>query len=85
MTYAPTTLTMQDAEASLPSGLDAIARGVTEIDLSRLERFDSAAMAALLAWHRAAQAAGVSLRISGAPAGVQSLARLYGVAGLLDG
>jgi phospholipid transport system transporter-binding protein len=84
MTYFPTSLTMQDADASLQPGLDAISRGPAEIDLSRLERFDSAVMAALLVWRRAAQAAGVSLKISGAPSGVQSLARLYGVADLLE-
>lgn len=84
MAYFPTSLTMQDAEASLPAGLDAIAGGSAEIDLSRLERFDSAAMAALLAWRRAAASAGVSLRITGAPAGVQSLANLYGVPELLQ-
>lgn len=83
MAYSPSSLTMQDAAISLQSGLDAIAAGSTEIDLSRLARFDSAAMAAMLAWQRAAQSAGVSLRISGAPSGVQSLARLYGVADLL--
>jgi phospholipid transport system transporter-binding protein len=83
MTYFPSSLTMQDAASSLRSGLDAIASGSTEIDLSRLARFDSAAVAALLAWRRAAQSAGVSLQISGAPPGMQSLARLYGVAELL--
>ncbi len=84
MVYFPVSLTMQDAQTSLPAGLEAIADGSAEIDLSRLERFDSAAMAALLAWRRAAEAAGISLRITGAPSGVQSLANLYGVAELLQ-
>ena len=83
MAYLPTSLTMQDAHTSLPAGLDAIAGGDAEIDLSRLERFDSAAMAALLAWRRAAESAGISLRITGAPVGVQSLANLYGIPELL--
>jgi phospholipid transport system transporter-binding protein len=85
MAYVPTSLTMQDADASLPVGLAAITGGAAEIDLSRLERFDSAAMAALLAWRRAAQSAGICLRITGAPPGVQSLANLYGVSELLQG
>ena len=85
MAYCPTSLTMQDAASSLQSGLDAIRGGSAEIDLSRLERFDSAAMAALLVWQRAAQSAGISLRIAGVPAGLQSLANLYGVAELLKG
>ena len=74
---------MQDAASSLQPGLDAIRRGSADIDLSRMERFDSAAVAALLVWRRAARSAGLSLRIAGVPAGLQSLADLYGVADLL--
>ncbi|MEO0314166.1 MAG: hypothetical protein RI928_622 [Pseudomonadota bacterium] len=85
MAYFPISLTMQDAGSGLQPGLDAIRGGTTDIDLSRLERFDSAAVAALLAWRRAAQSAGLSLRIAGAPAGLRSLANLYGVAELLEG
>ena len=84
MTYFPTSLTMQDAALGLQPGLEAIRSGSADIDLSRLERFDSAAVAALLAWRRAAQSAGLSLRIAGAPAGLRSLANLYGVAELLE-
>jgi len=83
MAYFPSSLTMQDAASGLQPGLDAIRSGSAEIDLSRLERFDSAAVAALLEWQRAAQSAGLSLRIAGVPAGLQSLANLYGVAELL--
>lgn len=85
MTYFPTSLTMQDAASSLQPGLDAVRGGSAEIDLSRLERFDSAAVAALLVWYRAAQSTGVSLRIGSVPAGLLSLADLYGVADLLTG
>ena len=83
MAYFPSSLTMQDAASGLQPGLDAIRSGSAEINLSRLERFDSAAVAALLEWQRAAQSAGLSLRIAGVPAGLQSLANLYGVAELL--
>jgi phospholipid transport system transporter-binding protein len=83
MAYFPSSLTMQDAASGLQPGLDAIRSGSADIDLSRLEHFDSAAMAALLVWRRAAQSAGLSLRIAGVPAGLQSLADLYGVAELL--
>ena len=85
MAYVPSSLTMQDAGNGLQPGLDAIRSGTTDIDLSHLERFDSAAVAALLAWRRAAQSAGLSLHIRGAPAGLRSLANLYGVAELLEG
>jgi phospholipid transport system transporter-binding protein len=83
MAYFPTSLTMQDAASSLQPGLDAIRGGSADIDLSRMDRFDSAAVAALLVWRRAAQSAGLSLRIASVPAGLQSLADLYGVAELL--
>jgi phospholipid transport system transporter-binding protein len=83
MAYFPSSLTMQDAASSLQPGLDAIRGGSADIDLSRMERFDSAAVAALLVWRRAAQSAGLSLRIASVPAGLQSLADLYGVAELL--
>lgn len=83
MAYFPTSLTMQDAASSLQPGLDAIRSGSADIDLSCMERFDSAAVAALLVWRRAAQSAGLSLRIASVPAGLQSLADLYGVAELL--
>jgi phospholipid transport system transporter-binding protein len=82
--YFPSSLTMQDAGSGLQPGLDAIRSGTADIDLSRLERFDSAAVAALLVWQRAAQSAGLSLRIGGVPAGLRSLANLYGVAELLE-
>ena len=84
MAYFPVSLTMQDAQTRLPSGLAEIAGGAAEIDLSRLEHFDSAAMAVLLAWRRAAELAGVSLRITGAPPGVLSLANLYGIGELVQ-
>ena len=48
MAYFPTSLTMQDAASNLQPGLDAIRSGSADIDLSRMERFDSAAVAALL-------------------------------------
>jgi phospholipid transport system transporter-binding protein len=83
MAYFPTSLTMQDAASNLQPGLDAIRGGSADIDLSRMERFDSAAVAALLVWRRAAQSAGLSLSVAGVPAGLQSLADLYGVAELL--
>ena len=83
MAYFPSSLTMQDAASSLQPGLDAIRGGSADIDLSRMERFDSAAVAALLVWRRAAQSVGLSMRIASVPPGLQSLADLYGVAELL--
>ena len=84
MAYFPTSLMMQDAASNLQPGLDAIRSGSADIDLSRMERFDSAAVPALLVWRRAAESSGVSLHIRGVPAGLQSLAALYGVAEILE-
>ncbi len=83
MNFAPTVLTQAEAGDVVRAGMQALASGVTEIDLSGLQRFDSTAVAALLAWRRAAAARGVSLQIAGIPAGLDSLAQLYGVSHLL--
>ena len=83
MSFAPTSITMADAGPALSEGLEAIARGTTDIDLSQLASFDSSAVSAVLAWQRAAAERGSALRITGLPAGLHSLARLYGVDTLL--
>lgn len=80
---APTALTMHNAGAVLEQGLAAIAGGQTEIDLAALAELDSAAVATLLAWRRAAQAKGAVLNFVNLPASLQSLVQLYGVDDLL--
>jgi phospholipid transport system transporter-binding protein len=82
MPFAPTTLTMNEAETVLAQGLQAIAAGDTQIDLGALH-FDSAAVATLLAWQRAASKLGKTLHVSQLPPGLDSLAKLYGVDQLL--
>lgn len=82
--FRPTlTLTINTAKTALEAGLRAIESGQTEIDLAQLTVVDSAAVATLLAWQRAARALGHSLVFSNPPANLQSLVRLYGVADLL--
>jgi phospholipid transport system transporter-binding protein len=83
MAFAPTTLTLSEAADVVRDGLQALAAGETGIDLGSLKRFDSTAVAALLEWQRAAEAGGATLHVSNVPAGLDSLARLYGVAHLL--
>ncbi len=83
MAFAPTSLTKTEAPEVLQAGLSAIAQGATEIDLQHLKHFDSSAVAALLAWRRAAEAAAIQLRLLSLPAGLNSLAGLYGVNELL--
>lgn len=83
MAFSPTALTLAEAGEVVRAGLQALASGTTDIDLGALQRFDSTAVAALLEWRRAAAARGAVLRIGNLPEGIESLARLYGVAHLL--
>jgi phospholipid transport system transporter-binding protein len=78
------TLTFDTATAVLKAGLARIAAGATQVDCAPLERFDSSALAVLLAWRRAARKQQAELRISNLPAGLVSLAEAYGVASLLE-
>jgi phospholipid transport system transporter-binding protein len=82
--FRPTlTLTVNNAKSALEAGLRAIESGQTEIDLAQLTAVDSAAVATLLAWQRAALERGSALRFTNLPANLQSLIELYGVADLL--
>lgn len=76
-------LTVRSANAVLAAGLQAISAGQTVFDLSGLAELDSAAVATLLSWQRAALARGKGLTFTGLPANLRSLMRLYGVAELL--
>ncbi|MDQ5878802.1 MAG: phospholipid transport system transporter-binding protein [Pseudomonadota bacterium] len=63
----------------LKAGRAALTDEISEIDLSSIEDADSAALAVLFAWLREAKARNISLRIVNPPAGLLSLAALYGV------
>ncbi|MES2934881.1 MAG: STAS domain-containing protein [Pseudomonadota bacterium] len=76
-------LNVETASRALSDGMKAIAGGQVEIDLAPVTVVDSAAVAVLLAWQRAATARGARLLIKNVPANLQSLAKLYGVADLL--
>jgi phospholipid transport system transporter-binding protein len=74
---------MANAAQVVETGRAAIERGDAEFDLSGVSRCDSSAVAVLLEWRRAAGARGLALRVSGSPAGLVSLATVYGVESLL--
>lgn len=83
--FSPTlTLTVVNANIALADGLRAIESGQTEIDFGGVSAVDSAAVATLLAWRRAAQQRGGKLRFINLPDNLQSLVTLYGVADLLQ-
>jgi phospholipid transport system transporter-binding protein len=73
------TLTVQNATAALAQGIAAIKAGQTVFDLGTVKAADSSAVAVLLAWKRAARKSGAALSYINVPAGLQSLAALYGV------
>lgn len=73
------TLTHASASAALAAGCARIAAGAAAVDCAALTQFDSSALAVLLAWRREAQARGRALDILNVPAGLASLAQVYGV------
>jgi phospholipid transport system transporter-binding protein len=82
--YRPAlTLTVDNAQTVLHDGLRAIADGQTQFDLAEVTAVDSAAVATLIAWQRAAARRGASLVFNHVPDSLQSLIALYGVNELL--
>lgn len=69
----------------LPAQVEALRQksvGALVVDASRLEFFDSSALALLLECRRQALASGQIFSVTGAPARLMQLATLYGVATL---
>lgn len=83
MSFTVSTLDFANAKQILAEGLNAIANGEHECDLSKLEQVDSASVAVLLAWQKAAQQNHQQLRFKNTPESLISLASLYGVTELL--
>ena len=84
MTFTVTALDFTNAKALLQEGLDAVSRGEDEYDLGTLTQVDSASVAVMLAWQRAAVRSGRRLRFLNVPSDLVNLADLYGVTELLD-
>jgi phospholipid transport system transporter-binding protein len=80
-------ITMETAAALLDAGRGLCGQvecsGGRVIDLSGVSAVDSAALAIVLAWMRAARDNGRTLRLEGVPAQLQSLAALYDLGELL--
>ena len=83
MSFAISSLNFANAKNVLRKGLEAIANGEHECDLGELVQIDSASVAVLLAWQRAAQQSHLPLRFVNTPESLVSLASLYGVNELL--
>ncbi|HWJ93824.1 MAG TPA: STAS domain-containing protein [Telluria sp.] len=76
-------LTFQTARAALEQGCAAISAGETVFDLGGVKTADSSGVALMLAWLRKAQAKGQRLTFINVPQNLDTIARLYGVDGLL--
>jgi len=72
-------LTIGTVSRHLNAGRARLASGPVCVDLSQVTEADSAALALLFDWLRAARQSGNSLSVRGLPAGMRSLAELYGV------
>ncbi len=83
MSFTVLILNFINAKQVLQEGLDAIANGEHECDLSKLGQVDSASVAVLLAWQKAAKQNKLHLRFKNTPESLISLASLYGVTELL--
>ena len=58
--------------------------GEYQVDFSGLGKVDSSAVSLMLTWIRQAQNKGIRLQFIGVPENLKSLARLYGVAELIN-
>lgn len=76
-------LTMDTVPALFETGLQHLANEDFQLDLSRVDSVDSAAVSMLLGWSRAARNTRHVLRVRGLPQDLLSLANLYGVAEML--
>jgi phospholipid transport system transporter-binding protein len=76
-------MTLETAAMLLTGGLSELGTGETMFDLAAVTDADSAGLAVLFGWQRAAQAQGKKLRVANLPASLVSLAEVYGVTDLL--
>ena len=72
-------LTIATVPALFETGLQHLTSEDLLVDFSQVEAVDSAAVSMLLGWLRAAQRSQRTLRVTGLPEDLLSLADLYGV------
>lgn len=76
-------VTLRNVAALLAEGYGHIEAGARTVDLAEVTELDSSLLAALLAWLRAARRRNGELEFANLPQGLETIARLYGVAELL--
>ena len=76
-------VTLTNVGRMLEEGRQHLEEGVRTVDLGEVTELDSAALALLLTWLREAKAKNRELAFANLPDSLQTIARLYGVDGLL--
>lgn len=76
-------LIIDNARALLEAGRTALQSGEQVFDFIEVAEADSSALAVMLGWLRAGEAAKATIRFANIPVGVTSLAELYGITELL--
>lgn len=77
-------MVMANARGLLEAGRSAFREKRETVDLEAVSEADSSALAVMLGWQRTAAASGMQLTFANVPAGLRSLAELYGLAELLS-
>lgn len=81
--YVEGALTMASAQARLAEGRSRAEAGTLVLDFSGVTECDSAALALMLDWIRAARRAGHGVEVRGLLPSMVSLAELYGISDLI--
>ena len=76
-------VTLANVASVLEEGRRHLDEGVRIVDLSEVTEIDSSLLAALLSWLRDSKAREREISFDNIPEGLQTIARLYGVDGLL--
>ncbi|HXZ51884.1 MAG TPA: STAS domain-containing protein [Burkholderiales bacterium] len=78
-------VTLANVAQVLAEGMRELRDGARTVDLGEVTEIDSSLLAAMLAWMREARHEGVEIGFDRLPEGLVTIARLYGVDGLLVG
>ena len=76
-------VTLNNVAGLLEEGRRHIDEGVRSVDLGEVTEMDSSLVALMLAWMRDARARGRELAFANLPESLRTIARLYGVDGLI--
>jgi len=76
-------VTLANVAQVLEEGLQQIRDGARTIDLGQVTELDSSLLAMLLAWLREARRGNSEVAFANLPQGLETIAQLYGVEGLL--